>query len=60
MNNPETMATLGTQETGRGQIKHKDTTQKTKKDEQNGRHQKLGGGGGKPMCLQRVSNSFFL
>jgi hypothetical protein len=59
MNNPKTMATLGTQETGRGQIKHKDTTQKTKKDEENGRHQKLGGGG-KPMCSQRVSNSFFL
>ena len=59
MNNPETMATLGTRETGRGQIKHKDTTQKTKKDEENGRHQKRGGGG-KPMCSQRVSNSFFL
>ena len=59
MNNPETMATLGTKETGRGQIKHKDTTQKTKKDEQNGRHQKRGGGG-RRRCSQRVSNSFFL
>ena len=31
MENLETLATLGTQDTGRRQIKHKNTTQKTKK-----------------------------
>ena len=32
MDNPEILATLGTQDTGRGQKKtHKNTTQKTKK-----------------------------
>jgi len=31
MDNPETLATLDTQDTGRGQTKHKNTTQKTKK-----------------------------
>jgi len=30
MDNPENLATKGTQDTGRRQIKHKNTTQKTK------------------------------
>jgi len=30
MDNPERLAKLGTQDTGRRQTKHKDTTQKTK------------------------------
>ena len=38
MDNSETLTTLGTQETGRRQTKHKDTTQKTTKDEQHGPH----------------------
>jgi len=40
MNNPETLATPVTQDTGRRQTKQKTTTQKTKKDEQHGPHQK--------------------
>jgi hypothetical protein len=31
MDNPEKLATVGTQDTGRRQIKHKNTTQKAKK-----------------------------
>jgi hypothetical protein len=31
LDNPETQATLDTQDTGRRQTKHKDTIQKTKK-----------------------------
>jgi len=42
MDNPETLATLRTQDTGRGQTKHKDSTQKNEKNEHHGPHQKLG------------------
>ena len=42
MDIPQTLETIGTQDTGWRQTKHKNTTQKTKKDEQHGSHQKLG------------------
>ena len=46
MDNPETLATPGTQDTGRRQANHKNTTQKTEKKQ--------------PMCSRRVSSSCFL
>ena len=43
MDNPVTLATLSTQDTRRIQTKHKNTTHKTKKkDQQHGPDQKLG------------------
>ena len=40
MNNPETLATLGTRDMGRRQKQKHNTTQKTKKDEEHGPYQK--------------------
>ena len=57
MNNPRPMAALGKQDTGRRQIKHKNTTQHRKlKDESHGLHQKLVD---ERRCSQGVSNSSF-
>ena len=41
MDNPEKLAIVGTQDTGRRQTKQKNITQKTIKDEQHGPHQNL-------------------
>ena len=50
MDNPETLATLDTQDTGRRQTKHKDTTQKTKKMSNKNSTKNWG----EPRCSKRV------
>ena len=52
MDNPETLATLGTQDRGRRQTKQKHNTQNLKIDEQHGFPPKIGG---EPMCTRRVA-----
>ena len=53
MDNPENLATLVIQDTDEDQ-QNKNTTQKTKKDEQYGPHKD---NGGDPRCSLRVSNN---
>ena len=57
IDNPKKQAILSTQDTERRQTKHKDTTQKIKKDEQHRPTQNIGG---EPRLSQRESSSCFL